>query len=136
MPLHKYKKPTLAQLKNFHYRILKSQGQDYLPLPKAKEATLEAILESVDQDVFGQELYPTLCDKAIYLLMSIDKSQAFPDGNKRVALSAFEYFLTLNKASIHSDISQKIKENFSLAIAKNEIDKINAVDYCVNAIRS
>lgn len=136
MPLHKYKKPTLAQLKLFHYRILQSQGQDYLALPKQKEATLEAIIQSLDQYVFGQELYPTLCDKAIYLLMGIDKSQAFPDGNKRVALSAFEYFLNLNRASINADISQRKKEMFSLAIATNEIDKIKAVNCCIRAIRS
>ncbi len=136
MPSHRYKKPTLAQLKLFHYRILQNQGQDYLELPKSKEAMLESIIDSLDQNVFGQELYPTLCDKAIYLLMGIDKSQAFPDGNKRVALSAFEYFLGLNRASINASISQRTKEKFSLAIAKNEIEKEEAVDCCINAIRS
>ena len=135
--MHKiYKKPTLAQLKLFHYRILQNQGQDYLELPKQKEVILEGIIESLDQYVFGQELYPTLCDKAIYLLMSIDKSQSFPDGNKRVALTTFEYFLGLNRASINSNISQTTKEKFSLAIAKNELDKIKAVDCCIQAIRN
>lgn len=134
--MHKiYKKPTLTQVKNFHYRILKNEGQEYLPLPKQKESVLSGILAGVDQNVFGKELYPTLCDKAIYLLMEIDKSQAFPDGNKRVALTVFEYFLGFNGASIKNTLSQKSKENFSLDIATNKIDKIKAVKCCIHAIR-
>lgn len=83
-----YKKVTLAQLKIFHYEILKNQGQEYISLPSNKEKDLEGILNSINQHVFGKELYPTLCDKAIYMLMRIEQSQAFPDGNKRVALTA------------------------------------------------
>ncbi len=131
----KYKKPTIAQIKQYHYRIIKNQGQEYLALPKSKEEHLESILESMDQYVFGEDLYPTICDKAIYLLMRIEQSQAFPDGNKRVALSAFEHFLNMNGSSINSSISQKMKERFMLSIATNKIDKVNSVDCCIKGIK-
>jgi len=131
----KYKKVTLSQLKLFHYEIIKNQGQEYLPLPKNKEQHLKSILENIDQYVFGMELYPTICDKAIYLLMRIEQSQAFPDGNKRVALSVFEFFLNINGSSFNSNISQKIKTKFMLSIAKNKLEKIQAVNCCVKAIR-
>ena len=132
----KYKKVTLAQLKHFHHEILKNHGQEYLPLPRNKEDDLKDILENIDQYIFGEELYPTICDKAIYILMRIEQSQAFPDGNKRVALSAFEFFLNINGSSFNSGISQKIKAKFMLSIATNMLEKKEAVGCCIKAIRN
>ena len=132
----KYRRITLAQLKILHFEILKNQGQEYLPLPSNKDEDLRDILENIDQYVFGKELYPTLCDKAMYILMRIEQSQAFPDGNKRVALSAFEFFLNINGSSFNSSISQKIKIKFMLSIATNKLEKKEAVDCCIKAIRN
>ena len=132
----KYKKVTLTQLKLFHFKILQNDGQEYLPLPVNKESHLQSILENIDQYVFGKELYPTLCDKAIYILMRIEQSQAFPDGNKRVALSAFEFFLNINGSSFNSEVSQKEKTKFMLFIATNKLDKELAVNCCIKAIRN
>jgi len=132
----KYRKVTLAQLKKFHFEILKNQGQEYLPLPSNKEEDLKDILENIDQNIFGKELYPTLCDKAIYILMRIEQSQAFPDGNKRVALSTFEFFLNINGSSFNSNISQKLKTKFMLSIATNHLEKEKAVGCCIKAIRN
>ena len=132
----KYKRVTLAQLKRFHFEILKNQGQEYLPLPSNKEEDLRDILGNIDQDIFGKQLYPTLCDKAMYILMRIEQSQAFPDGNKRVALSAFEFFLNINGSSFNSSISQKIKTKFMLSVATNRLEKKEAVGCCIKAIRN
>jgi len=143
----KYKKVTLAQLKLFHFKILENEGQEYLPLPRNKESHLESILDNIDQHVFGKELYPTLCDKAIYMLMRIEQSQAFPlmrieqsqafpDGNKRVALSAFEFFLNINGSSFNSTVSQKMKIKFMFSIATNKFNKEDAVGCCIKAIRN
>jgi death-on-curing protein len=132
----KYKKITLEQLKILHFNILKNEGQDYLPLPPSKEKDLIAILNNIDQHVYGKELYPTLCDKAMYILMRIEQSQAFPDGNKRVALAACELFLNINGSSFNSIISQKMKVRFMLALATNKIAKEKAVKCCIEAIRN
>jgi len=132
----KYKKITLEQLKILHFNILKNQGQDYLPLPSGKEKDLQSILDNIDQHVYGKELYPTLCDKAMYILMRIEQSQSFPDGNKRVALAACELFLNINGSSFNSRISQKTKIKFMLALATNKITKGKAVKCCIEAIRN
>lgn len=132
----KYKKITIAQLKQFHYKIIQDYGQEYLPLPKYKEEHLKSILENIDQYVYGQELYPTICDKAIYILMRIEQSQAFPDGNKRVALSAFKFFLSINGSSFNQEISQKIQIKFMLSIATNKLEKEEAVMCCIKAIKN
>jgi len=132
----KYKKITLDQLKILHYHILENQGQSYIPLPPSKEKDLQSILDNIDQYVYGKELYPTICDKAMYILMRIEQSQAFPDGNKRVALAACELFLNINGSSFNSRISQKTKIKFMLALATNKITKGKAVKCCIEAIRN
>lgn len=40
--------------------------------------------------------YPTLLDKAVYLLIGINKGHFFSNGNKRIALTITVTFLTLN----------------------------------------
>ncbi len=44
----------------------------------------------------GQDLYPTVFEKAAALLQSLLKNHAFVDGNKRTALSAAGIFLRMN----------------------------------------
>lgn len=130
----KFKKPTLEQVKTIHFLLLKAEGQQYLALPSVKEPLIESILDGIDQHVYGMELYPTICDKAIHILNNIQAAQAFPDGNKRVALASFEMFLNLNGSSL-SDISQKQKLFFVLALANHNIDKESAVNCCIKGLR-
>ncbi|MDY2728196.1 MAG: Fic family protein [Candidatus Onthovivens sp.] len=46
---------------------------------------LNGILAAVYQDVFGQEVYPTLEEKAAHLLYFLVKDHPFVDGCKRIA---------------------------------------------------
>ena len=115
--------------------ILKAQEQTYLELPKVKEPMIISALDGIDQTFDGIELYPTLCDKAVHILRTIQASQAFPDGNKRVALATFEIFLHMNSSSV-TNISQKTKELFVLGIANNRITKEQSVKCCIKGIRS
>lgn len=109
-------------------------GQTYLPLPPLKEPVIASILENVDQVVFGTVLYPTICDKAMYLLEALQASQLFPDGNKRVALATCEAFLYMNGKSF-SDVSQKQKEIFVLGLANHKISKEKSVECCVEGLK-
>lgn len=129
-----HKVPTLTQVKTIHYEIIKAQGQKYLPLPKIKESVIESILIGVNQVVFGEVLYKTLCDKAMYILDNIQASQAFPDGNKRVALATFEFFLNINGSSLHN-VSQTEKKRFMLNLARHRVSKEYAIECCVKGIR-
>ena len=130
------KKPTVEQLKIIHYKILENEGQDYLELPFGKESILESIINGIEQTFSDQELYPTICDKAIKLLIEIDSAQLFPDGNKRVALVTFEMFLNMNKSNINNSISQKMKEKFILSIATHTISNKSAIDCCIKALKN
>ncbi len=115
--------------------LIEHQAQDYLALPKNKEPMILSALDGIDQGFGDKEFYPTICDKAIHLLRSIESSQAFPDGNKRVALAVFEMFLYMNKSQV-TNISQTKKEKFVLSIANNIITKENSVKCCVKALKN
>lgn len=63
-----------------------------------EEGKLEGILAAVYQEVFGQEIYPTLESKAIHLLYFLVKDHPFYDGCKRIAATLFLEFLNRNHA--------------------------------------
>lgn len=54
--------------------------------------SLEYALEAVDAVSFGQELYPSLSDKAALLAFKIIKNHVFHDGNKRTAITVCRAF--------------------------------------------
>ena len=55
------------------------------------------ILETIYQNVFDTELYPTIEEKAAHLLYFIIKDHPFVDGCKRIAATLFLEFLNKNK---------------------------------------
>ena len=54
---------------------------------------LNGIIAQVYQNVFGQELYPSLEEKAAHLLYFLVKDHPFADGCKRIAATLFINFL-------------------------------------------
>ena len=62
-----------------------------------EKGKLEGIIASIYQNVFGQELYPSIEEKAANLLYFIIKDHPFADGCKRIGASIFLEFLNKNK---------------------------------------
>ena len=73
---------------------------------------LNGILEAVYQNVFGEELYKTIEDKAAHLLYFIVKDHPFTDGCKRIAATTFLEFLNINN---------KLVKNGKLVISNNTL---------------
>ena len=65
-----------------------------------EEGKLEGILAVVHQNIFGQEVYPSLEDKAAHLLYFLVKDHPFYDGCKRIAATLFLEFLNRNGALV------------------------------------
>ena len=57
------------------------------------EGKLNGIIAQVYQHVFGQELYPSIEEKAAHLLYFLVKDHPFADGCKRIAATLFINFL-------------------------------------------
>ena len=61
-----------------------------------EQGKLNGIIEQVYQNVFGQELYPSIEEKAAHLLYFLVKDHPFADGCKRIAATLFINFLFRN----------------------------------------
>ena len=81
----------------------------------ASTLELNGILEAVYQNVFGQELYPSIEDKAANLLYFLIKDHPFADGCKRIGATIFLEFLNKNK-HLFIDGKQIISDSALVAI--------------------
>lgn len=67
-----------------------------------KDDSFKSSINSIYQTFAGEEIYPSLEEKAANLLYFITKNHSFSDGNKRIAATMFLYFLEKNNALIKS----------------------------------
>ena len=77
---------------------------------------LESILSAIYQTAFGQEVYPTLEEKAANILYFVVKDHPFNDGCKRIAAALFLYFLDKNGALFNKDGRKVISNSALVAI--------------------
>ena len=63
---------------------------------REKDDSFRGSIGNIYQSYAGQELYPTLEEKAAHLLYFVTKNHSFLDGNKRIAATMFLYFLDKN----------------------------------------
>jgi death-on-curing protein len=69
----------------------------------------------------GEDLYPTLVDKAAMLGYALIKNHPFLDGNKRTGHAAMEVFLVLNGHEIRATVEEQ--EHVILQVAASELDR-------------
>ena len=107
--LDNYDHQTLAKPKgnNGDYVLTYKEAKKIIGLMKFNETSnvfgvekeqgkLNGIIEQVYQNVFGQELYPSIEEKAAHLLYFLVKDHPFADGCKRIAATLFINFLFKN----------------------------------------
>ena len=61
-----------------------------------KDDSFKGSIGNIYQSFAGQEIYPTVEEKAANLLYFVTKNHSFSDGNKRIAATMFLYFLDKN----------------------------------------
>lgn len=81
-----------------------------------KDKGLESALGAIQQTFDGQELYPSIEEKAANLLYFIVKNHAFVDGNKRIGAALFITYLAANEALYRPDGSKRIADNALVAL--------------------
>lgn len=95
-----------------------------------EEGKLNGILAAVYQEVFGQEIYPTLELKAIHLLYFLVKDHPFYDGCKRIAATLFLEFLNKNHALVKDGklvLSNDALVAMTLLIAESNPDEMEMI---------
>lgn len=80
-----------------------------------EQGKLNGIIAQVYQNVFGQELYPSIEEKAAHLLYFLVKDHPFADGCKRIAATLFINFLYKNNR-LYRDNRQIISNEALVAI--------------------
>lgn len=66
-----------------------------------KDDSFKGSIGAIYQSFGGEDVYPTLEEKAANLLYFVTKNHSFSDGNKRIAATMFLYFLDKNHALFH-----------------------------------
>lgn len=106
---------TVFQILELHQRLIETSGgtggiRDF--------GALESALAQPEMTFGGEDLYPTLIDKASALAYSLCMNHPFVDGNKRVAHASMEIFLVLNGFEIDATTDEQEKLFLDLASGK------------------
>ena len=81
-----------------------------------KDESFKGSIGNIYQSFGGQEVYPSLQEKAANLLYFVVKNHSFLDGNKRIAATMFLYFLDRNGALFSADGCKGIDDSTLVAI--------------------
>lgn len=88
-------------------------------------AAVESALAQPRMAFGGQELYPTLAEKAAALSFSLVCNHAFVDGNKRIGHAAMETFLKPNDHEVSAPVDEA--EQIVLRLAAGELSRVDGL---------
>ena len=81
-----------------------------------KDDSFKSSIGQIYQTFGGEELYPSVEEKAAMLLYLVTKNHSFSDGNKRIAATLFLWFLNNNRILYRADGSKRIADNTLVAL--------------------
>lgn len=81
-----------------------------------KDDSFKSSIGQIYQTFGGQELYPSVEEKAAMLLYLVTKNHSFSDGNKRIAATLFLWFMAGNGILYNPDGSKRIAGNTLVAL--------------------
>ena len=81
-----------------------------------KDDSFKSSIGQIYQTFGGEELYPSVEEKAAMLLYLVTKNHSFSDGNKRIAATLFIWFLNNNHILYREDGSKRLADNTLVAL--------------------
>ncbi len=81
-----------------------------------KDDSFKSSIGQIYQTFGGEELYPSVEEKAAMLLYLVTKNHSFSDGNKRIAATLFLWFLNNNHILYRPDGSKRLADNTLVAL--------------------
>ncbi len=105
-----------------------------------RNSGLKTIINTIYQSFDGNDLYPTIQEKAANFLYLITKDHTFIDGNKRIAATLFIYFLDFYNI-LYNENKQVIDNNTLVAITlliaqSNPKEKEILIDLVMNFLNN
>ena len=81
-----------------------------------KDDSFKSSIGQIYQTFGGEDLYPSVEEKAAMLLYLVTKNHSFSDGNKRIAATLFLWFLNGNGILYNEDGTKRIADNTLVAL--------------------
>lgn len=109
---------TVEEVLKLHNRVIQQTGGGS---GVRDQGLLDSALAQPKMTFAGEELYPTLVEKAAVLGFCLTMNHPFMDGNKRTAHAAMEVFLVLNGFEIQASVDDQ--ESVMLALAAGTLKR-------------
>ncbi|WP_414624630.1 type II toxin-antitoxin system death-on-curing family toxin [Calothrix sp. CCY 0018] len=109
---------VLIEVIELHRQIIEQSGG---ALGIRDFGALESALAQPYMTFGGEELYPTLVDKASAIGFSLVMNHPFIDGNKRIGHAAMEVFLVMNGVEIDASVDEQ--ESIFLSLASGKLNR-------------
>ncbi len=102
---------AMAEIHRLHAKFGGSQW-----FGNEKDDSFKSSIGQIYQTFGGEELYPSVEEKAAMLLYLVTKNHSFSDGNKRIAATLFLWFLNNNGVLYRLDGTKRIADNTLVAL--------------------
>ncbi|MEH1929602.1 type II toxin-antitoxin system death-on-curing family toxin [Nostoc sp.] len=120
---------TLEEVLELYHHIVEQSGGS---AGISNMGGLESAIAQPQMTFAGEELYPTIVEKASALGFSLIKNHPFIDGNKRIGHAAMEVFLVLNGFEINAALDEQ--EQVILQVASGELGRDEFTEWLRNQI--
>lgn len=121
----------LDDILDFHADAIRRFGGD----PSIHDQGLiESAVAQPQMTFGGQDLYPTIEEKAAALAFSLASNHGFKDGNKRVAHAAMSIFLDINGFRVAADIDEH--EEVFMRLADHNMSRQELLTWIRDHIRT
>jgi death-on-curing protein len=107
---------SVEEILRLHFQVIEDFGGSH---GVRDENRLRSVVEAPRQEVFGQEQYPSVFEKAAVYLRNIIGDHPFTDGNKRTAVTVCGIFLARNGYALTAN--PKELEDFAVRVATDHL---------------
>ena len=115
--------PTPDQVMEFHARILAATGgADGL----RSRALLESAVARAQAGFGGEELFPSLADKAAAIGCGLIQNHPFVDGNKRIGVAVLLLVLRINGLTLRFTQAELVELGLSIASGDRDVPVVAA----------
>lgn len=122
---------TIPEVLFIHFQVIERFGGRHGVL---NLGGLESAVARPQATIEGDDLYPSVLEKAAVLLHSLVLNHPFQDGNKRTAFTALGLILHYNGMVLEG--SRTDAENFVVNVADTHVDVETIVDWLQSHARS
>lgn len=95
---------------------MRQEGKELGLFGREKDESFKSSLAAIYQTFGGEDLYPSIEEKAAHLLYFVTKNHSFSDGNKRIAAAIFLWFLDANGLLYAENGHKRLGDNALVAL--------------------